>query len=61
MNPIKLITLLKLAPSCFNFRTHLLAGMEIASGPKLNEKAKVVLSCKPQQFHWGLWVWMFKT
>lgn len=47
MNPITLITLSNLSAACFNFRTHLLAGMEIASGPRLNEKAKVVLLCQP--------------
>lgn len=54
MNTIKLITLLNLSPACFNFRTHLLAGMEITSGPRLNEKAKVVLSCKPSAVPLGV-------
>lgn len=54
MNLIKLITLLNLSPACFNFRTHLLAGMEIASNPRLNEKAKVVLPCKPSAVPLGV-------
>lgn len=40
--------LLNLSQTCFNFRTHLLAGMQTASGPRLNEKAKV-FSCKHSQ------------